>query len=60
MQDSYDFDPLDVTKTWPEDVFPLQPVSSRRRAARGACWLGCMGAAASCLLLQLASRERCQ
>jgi len=22
----YDFDPLDVTKTWPEDVFPLQPV----------------------------------
>lgn len=22
----YDFDPLDVTKIWPEDVFPLQPV----------------------------------
>ena len=22
--DSYDFDPMDVTKTWPEDVFPLQ------------------------------------
>ena len=22
----YDFDPLDVTKTLPEDVFPLQPV----------------------------------
>ena len=22
----YDFDPLDVTKVWPEDVFPLQPV----------------------------------
>ena len=22
----YDFDPVDVTKTWPEDVFPLQPV----------------------------------
>ena len=22
----YDFDPLDVTKTWPEDVFPLQQV----------------------------------
>lgn len=22
----YDFDPLDVTKTWPEDIFPLQPV----------------------------------
>jgi catalase len=22
----FDFDPLDVTKTWPEDVFPLQPV----------------------------------
>ncbi len=21
-----DFDPLDVTKTWPEDLFPLQPV----------------------------------
>eukprot|EP00894_Picocystis_sp_ML_P001351 jgi/Pico_ML_1/51868/g2691.t2 len=21
-----DFDPLDVTKTWPEDIFPLQPV----------------------------------
>lgn len=25
-EDKYDFDPLDVTKTWPEDVFPLQPV----------------------------------
>lgn len=24
--DSYDFDPMDVTKTWPEDLFPLQPV----------------------------------
>lgn len=24
--DSYEFDPLDVTKTWPEDRFPLQPV----------------------------------
>lgn len=22
----FDFDPLDVTKVWPEDVFPLQPV----------------------------------
>ena len=22
----YDFDPLDVTKIWPEDIFPLQPV----------------------------------
>jgi catalase len=22
----FDFDPLDVTKTWPEDLFPLQPV----------------------------------
>lgn len=22
----FDFDPLDVTKTWPEDIFPLQPV----------------------------------
>lgn len=22
----FSFDPLDVTKTWPEDVFPLQPV----------------------------------
>lgn len=21
-----DFDPLDVTKTWPEELFPLQPV----------------------------------
>lgn len=26
MADSYEFDPLDVTKIWPEDVFPLQPV----------------------------------
>jgi catalase len=25
-EDSFDFDPLDVTKTWPEDLFPLQPV----------------------------------
>ncbi|RWW46973.1 hypothetical protein BHE74_00047073, partial [Ensete ventricosum] len=25
-EDSFDFDPLDVTKTWPEDIFPLQPV----------------------------------
>ncbi|XP_031482557.1 catalase isozyme 1-like [Nymphaea colorata] len=24
--DRYDFDPLDVTTTWPEDVLPLQPV----------------------------------
>ncbi|URE27244.1 hypothetical protein MUK42_25154 [Musa troglodytarum] len=24
-EDRFDFDPLDVTKTWPEDVFPLQP-----------------------------------
>jgi len=24
--DALDFDPLDVTKLWPEDVFPLQPV----------------------------------
>mmetsp|Transcript_19331 Transcript_19331/g.31659 ORF Transcript_19331/g.31659 Transcript_19331/m.31659 type:complete len:491 (+) Transcript_19331:91-1563(+) len=22
----FDFDPLDVTKTWPEDMFPLRPV----------------------------------
>lgn len=25
-EDAYDFDPLDVTKVWPEDLFPLQPV----------------------------------
>ncbi|GKB99726.1 catalase isozyme 1, partial [Tanacetum coccineum] len=25
-EDSFDFDPLDVTKTWPEDILPLQPV----------------------------------
>jgi catalase len=25
-ENSLDFDPLDVTKTWPEDIFPLQPV----------------------------------
>lgn len=25
-EDKFDFDPLDVTKIWPEDVFPLQPV----------------------------------
>lgn len=25
-QEKFDFDPLDVTKTWPEDLFPLQPV----------------------------------
>ena len=24
--DSFDFDPMDVTKIWPEDLFPLQPV----------------------------------
>ena len=26
QEDSFDFDPLDVTKIWPEDRFPLQPV----------------------------------
>lgn len=26
LEDSFDFDPLDVTKTWPEDLVPLQPV----------------------------------
>ncbi|KAL5984210.1 Carnitine O-acetyltransferase mitochondrial [Asimina triloba] len=25
-EDNYDFDPLDTTKIWPEDIFPLQPV----------------------------------
>ncbi|MGV8980349.1 catalase [Clostridium sp.] len=25
-EDKYDFDPLDDTKTWPEDMFPLMPV----------------------------------
>lgn len=25
-QHNFEFDPLDVTKTWPEDRFPLQPV----------------------------------
>lgn len=25
-QEKYEFDPLDVTKTWPEDIFPLQQV----------------------------------
>jgi hypothetical protein len=25
-QDKFDFDPLDVTKIWPENLFPLQPV----------------------------------
>ncbi|KAM7513996.1 hypothetical protein LguiA_003579 [Lonicera macranthoides] len=25
-EDRFDFDPLDVTKIWPEDIFPLQPV----------------------------------
>lgn len=25
-EDNFDFDPLDVTKIWPEDVVPLQPV----------------------------------
>ncbi|GLT94514.1 hypothetical protein SLE2022_122520 [Rubroshorea leprosula] len=25
-EDRFDFDPLDVTKTWPEDTLPLQPV----------------------------------
>lgn len=25
-EDKYDFDPLDVTKIWPEDILPLQPV----------------------------------
>jgi catalase len=28
----FDFDPLDVTKTWPEDLFPLQPVGRMVRA----------------------------
>lgn len=26
QEDRLDFDPTDITKTWPEDVFPLQPV----------------------------------
>ncbi|KAJ6399739.1 hypothetical protein OIU77_020316 [Salix suchowensis] len=25
-EDRFDFDPLDVTKIWPEDILPLQPV----------------------------------
>nr|QDM54630.1 catalase [Pteris vittata] len=25
-EDRFDFDPLDTSKTWPEDIFPLQPV----------------------------------
>lgn len=25
-EDKFDFDPLDTTKTWPEDILPLQPV----------------------------------
>ena len=25
-KDKFDFDPLDDTKTWHEDIFPLQPV----------------------------------
>ncbi|KAK4744014.1 hypothetical protein SAY87_010326 [Trapa incisa] len=25
-EDKYDFDPLDMTTTWPEDLLPLQPV----------------------------------
>lgn len=25
-EDALDFDPLDVTKIWPEDIFPLHPV----------------------------------
>ncbi|PNH07410.1 Catalase isozyme 2, partial [Tetrabaena socialis] len=25
-EDKFDFDPLDVTKTWPESLFPLQPI----------------------------------
>jgi hypothetical protein len=33
-QDKFDFDPLDVTKIWPENLFPLQPVSARA-AMRG-------------------------
>ncbi|GJR75110.1 catalase 2, partial [Tanacetum coccineum] len=26
IRDGFDFDPLDVTKTWSEDILPLQPV----------------------------------
>lgn len=26
VEHKFDFDPLDVTKTWPEEMFPLQPV----------------------------------
>jgi len=25
-EDKFDFDPLDVTKIWPEELFPLQPI----------------------------------
>ncbi|KAF5837428.1 catalase [Dunaliella salina] len=25
-EDKFNFDPLDVAKTWPEDIFPLQPI----------------------------------
>ena len=25
-ENDYEFDPLDATKTWPEDQFPLRPV----------------------------------
>lgn len=31
-EDKYDFDPMDTTKIWPEELFPLQvlPLSSTR------------------------------
>ena len=28
-EDKWDFDPLDDTKIWPEDIFPLQPVGGK-------------------------------
>ena len=32
-EERFDFDPLDVTKVWPEDLFPLQPVGRMVRRA---------------------------
>ncbi|CAJ2642841.1 unnamed protein product [Trifolium pratense] len=33
-EDKFDFDPLDVTKTWPEDIIPLQPVDDKMLQTR--------------------------
>lgn len=38
-EDKFDFDPLDDTKIWPEDIFPLQVFFPSLFTSSGFCYL---------------------